>query len=332
MPKPSAPSSKKPEPAYRSLAPIYDPKIASEVYQRTLDTPISLTYHELLSLSPEVRTQIREATSTKRTNKDQPTANSQNRNPQQANYVELDESSTLADDIYVSTDDEFEYTTPLTVSVNTTSIVDAEALVQQSTEPELQPGSIVVEDPIEQYFRSLRPGEEPDRDRLCVAKDSASLRCVIPLVDNKLKVEAIIDPGCQVIAMSEEICHSLSLAYDPSVYILMQSANGGIDQSLGLARNVPFELGGITLYMQVHIIRSPAYDILMGRPFDLLTQSRVQNFKNGDQTITIHDPNSNRVTTIPTVPRGGPKLCPHRFPRQDHSLSSNLQQIVNFRL
>ena len=104
--------------------------------------------------------------------------------------------------------------------------------------------------------------------------------------------------------MSEDTCHELSLVYDPMIRLNMQSANGSTDWSLGLARNVPFTIGSITLYMQVHIIGSPAYDILLGRPFDILTESIVRNFANEDQTITITDPNTGQRYTIPTFPRG----------------------------
>ena len=84
----------------------------------------------------------------------------------------------------------------------------------------------------------------------------------------------------------------------------MVSANGGVNQSLGLARNVPFLVGEITLYLQVHILRSPAYDILLGRPFDILTQSVVRNYRDENQTITILDPNTGKKATVPTIQRG----------------------------
>jgi len=64
--------------------------------------------------------------------------------------------------------------------------------------------------------------------------------------------------------MSEDVCHELALPYDPTIVLHMQSANGTVDPSLGLARNVPFLVGNLTLYMQVHVIRNPAYDILLG--------------------------------------------------------------------
>jgi hypothetical protein len=103
---------------------------------------------------------------------------------------------------------------------------------------------------------------------------------------------------------AQDIFHALGLIYDPTVVLNMQSANGEVDKSLGLVRNVPFQLGSVTIFLQVHIIRSPAYDILLGRPFDVLTKSVVRNFANKEQTITITDPNSGISATIPTFQRG----------------------------
>jgi hypothetical protein len=134
-------------------------------------------------------------------------------------------------------------------------------------------------------------------------------------VDGQDKVEAILDPGCQVVAMSEEVCNALALHYDPTIQLHMMSANGGVDQSLGLACNVPFLVGDITLYLQVHVLRAPAYDILLGRPFDVLTQSVVRNYTNENQTITIFDPNTGRKATVPTIPRGSFKFA-DRFPKK----------------
>jgi hypothetical protein len=84
----------------------------------------------------------------------------------------------------------------------------------------------------------------------------------------------------------------------------MQYANGKFNMSLGLARNVPFKIGPVTFYMQAHVIDSNVYDVLLKRPFDILTESVIQNFANGDQTITIHDPNTGQHITVPTLARG----------------------------
>jgi hypothetical protein len=122
-------------------------------------------------------------------------------------------------------------------------------------------------------------------------------------VDNCYRVECILDPGCQVITMSASWCNELGLAYDPSIKLNMQLANGNCNLSLGPARNVPFLISSLTFYLQVHIVQSPAYDVLLGQLFDILTESVIRNFANEDQTITIHNPNTSRKITIPIVPR-----------------------------
>ncbi|KAF7348977.1 hypothetical protein MVEN_01418600 [Mycena venus] len=158
------------------------------------------------------------------------------------------------------------------------------ATYTHSAQANLPAGGIVVPDPLSVYYN-----DGPVPDDLIVSLESSAIRSILPIVDNQQQVESIVDGGSQIVAMSEA------------------SANGSVSPSLGLARNVPFRIGDITLYLQVHIVRNPAYDILLGRPFDVLTQSIVRNFANEDQTITICDPNTGKLATVPTVPRGPPR-------------------------
>lgn len=58
------------------------------------------------------------------------------------------------------------------------------------------------------------------------------------------------------------------------------------------------------LYLQVHVIRKPLYNFLLGRPFNVLMVSIIKKFQNEDQTITIQDLNSGRVMTIPMFRHG----------------------------
>jgi hypothetical protein len=238
-----------------------------------MEVPITITQRELLSLSPEVRAQVRDVTTTRR--------------------IPNTATATTQGILQIVDDDE-------------EIIFDsAESFVFDKSDSRLPPaGSIIVPDPIENYYNSLEPGETPNLDRLTVAKESTAIRSIFALVDSNQKKECTVDPGCQVIAMSETACHSLSLPYDPRIRLNMESANGTFDWSLGLARNVPFYIGTITLYLQVHVIRSPSYEILLGRPFDVLTESVIRNFTNEDQTITITDPNTGKKCTIPTFARG----------------------------
>jgi metal-sulfur cluster biosynthetic enzyme len=233
---------RRPEAAYKTLPAVHDPTIAVDVYKRSMDAPITITQRELLSLSPEVRSQVRDVTTTRRI------PNNPNNPPIAAqNALQLDEDPTEED----------------TDNISTETMFSQPCCVHKRMPPR---GSIVLPDPIERYYRSLPPGQEPDPDRLIIAKESSAVRSIFAVIDNTKRRECILDPGCQIVAMSEDTCHELSLVYDPMIKLNMQSANGTTDWSLGLARNVPFAIGSITLYMQVHIIGSPAYDVLLGAP------------------------------------------------------------------
>ena len=270
-------NAKKSDPAYKTLPAVHDPTIAADVYKRSMEAPITITQRELLSLSPEVRSQVRDVTTTKRIPNNPPVASQ--------NALQLEE-----DPLYDDPDNS-----------SSETLFSQPCCMHNRSPPR---GAIIIPDPIERYYRSLPPGQAPDPDRLIIAKESSAVRSIFAVIDSTKRKECILDPGCQIVAMSEDTCHDLSLVYDPTIRLNMQSANGNTDWSLGLARNVPFTIGTITLYMQVHIIGSPAYDILLGRPFDILTESIVRNFSNEDQTVTITDPNTGQRHTIPTFPRG----------------------------
>lgn len=172
-------------------------------------------------------------------------------------------------------------------------------------------GSLVMDDPVLQYLSSLKNGEEAKQ--IYVAKDSQSLRSVYPYINGTKSEESVTDGGSQIVSMAETVAKRLGIAWDPDIKIHMQSANNQIELTLGLARNVPFLFGEITVYLQVHIIREPAYKVLLGRPFDVLTESLVANSADGGQTITIKDPNTGRRSTIPTFARGSdPEIAEKR--------------------
>ena len=179
----------------------------------------------------------------------------------------------------------------------------------------LPSNATIIADPYEAYLRKNAGQSDANNPDIAVAAESSALCAILPMVDRQDKVEAILDPGCQIVAMSEEVCNALALHYDPTIRLNMMSANGGVDQSLGLARNVPFLIGDLTLYLQVHVLRNPAYDILLGRPFDVLTQSVVRNYPDENQTITLLDPNTGKRATVPTIPRGSFRFADRRAKR-----------------
>lgn len=315
--KPPAAGQQTGNPAYRTRPPAYDPTIASKVFERSLVSvaPLTVSHKELLSISPEICGKYRELVTPTRN----PTAGSR----PVASMVteEVYGSAYLPAPKTVHWADDEAFPLPLDSDASTIQTVqelgvydDAyDVLANVSIEPlqvEGRPNHFIIPDVYESYLSGLPPGEKPRP--LLVAKESHALRCVRAVVDNKEEVDCILDGGSQIISMSQEVCHALGLAYDPNIQLQMQAANGTTDFSLGMCRNVPFAIGHIVVYLQVHVIRAAAYDILIGRPFDVLTKSVIRNFANEDQTITITCPNSGIASTVPTIPRGPPRF---RFTR-----------------
>ena len=105
-------------------------------------------------------------------------------------------------------------------------------------------------------------------------------------------------------AIDQSAAIGVGLEWDPDTFIWMQSAHGGLRQTKGLTRNVPFRFGEITIYLQLHVVENAPYKVLLGRPFDAITRSQIRNYGDGDQLITITCPNSKLRCTIPTYARG----------------------------
>ena len=166
------------------------------------------------------------------------------------------------------------------------------------TPVEIQPGIYRIPD-IAQMFYSA-----PDlRNKVILrsAKESHVLQAIHMELADKAQVECILNPGSMIIAMSDTVSHQLGIPYNPEIKLQMQSANSKYDSTLSLARDMPFKFNDIMLLIQCHIVQSPAYDILMGQPFNILMSSVMHNYDNAEQTITITNPNSGKVYTIPTI-------------------------------
>ena len=181
-------------------------------------------------------------------------------------------------------------------------------------------GSVVVSDPVMQYLNALGPGEKPKS--VVVAAESHALRTVYPLINGVGEVESLLDPGSQIISMSRDVARTLQVTWDPDITVHMESANKTLEKTLGLAKNVPFVFGPITVYLQVHVIEKVAYRVLLGRPFDTITESEVKNCKDGSQSLTLTDLNTGERCVMHTHERGKPPTVLQRPVRQDFVRSS----------
>ncbi|RPD52390.1 hypothetical protein L227DRAFT_514884, partial [Lentinus tigrinus ALCF2SS1-6] len=143
---------------------------------------------------------------------------------------------------------------------------------------------------------------------LRVGRATHKLRSIWAVIaDAAVPTECVLDPGSQIVAISESKCVELGISWDNKAKMKMVSANNTSNETCGMAHNVPLEIApGIVVYLQLHVISHASYDVLLGRPFDVLMATEVVNSTNGDQLITVTCPNSGLSRTIPTFARGRP--------------------------
>jgi len=77
--------------------------------------------------------------------------------------------------------------------------------------------------------------------------------------------------------MTRDVAVANKISWDSGLSIQLQSANGSLSRTCRLAKNVPFTLGDVTVLLQVHIIETAPYKILLERPFDTITESTIVN-------------------------------------------------------
>ena len=101
----------------------------------------------------------------------------------------------------------------------------------------------IIADPYEAFLKTRPSCHDCPEEAIEVVAESNLLWVILPVIDSQEKVKMILDPGCQIVVMSEEVCTALALLYNPDIWLNMVLANGGVNQLLGLARNVPFLVG-----------------------------------------------------------------------------------------
>ena len=178
-------------------------------------------------------------------------------------------------------------------------------MVMTDVSDEIPEGHMVAYDPVIQYLLENKEVEPSD---LIVAKRSEPLRAIYATVNRVGQEGCLLDDGSMIVSMAREAAVQLGLSWDPSIRINMESASNHVEKTLGLAKNVRFAVGGLNLYLQVHILENPPYKVLLGRPFGSLACSTVKNKSDGSSDIILTDPNTKVVATVPTYERGvGPE-------------------------
>ena len=264
-------------------APIEEGIKAKDILERMLEGEMTVTPKELWAIAPKLRTVIKEILTSRWTNQEgKETAREPLRKVLESNVIEMDS-----------------LTEPLPVQ--------AEVEVTPGEKTELW----TIKDLVVQFLETLHLAERRYQvfaSEECSQEESAlemaHLRVVPVLVNGVTKEEALLDSGSQIVSMTREVAAANKITWDPSLSIQLQSANRSLLQTCGLAKNVPFTLGDVTVLLQAHVMETALYKILLGRPFDTITESTIINDREGNQTISITCPNTGTRAAIPIYKQG----------------------------
>ena len=280
--------------AYVTRAPIEQESLGQDILEEILKASLNMTIGQVLGVSPGVRKelgkQIAKVRQPPEKEKIEPRRAQFKATVEDVSEEELAEEERLEKQSEIPND-----------GINVDDLPYAPSIPRYTRD---RSKVIIAGDPVVQYLNNLGKGETPKQ--LYAKLDSFALRSVYPVVNNLGTEEALLDSGSQIVSMSREIAVEFGLTWNPDIVINMESAQGHVEPTLGLARDVPFQFGELTILLQIHVINKPAYKILLGRPFDALTESEVKNKRDGGQTITLHDPASQLKVVMPTYPRGQP--------------------------
>jgi hypothetical protein len=286
------------EPGFRNQAPLQSDEKAKDIVKNALRNPISITTEDLLNVSEPMRQELRKLLTKKRIEKKSVAFVAEAKEDDELLSVEnLESLSTEKEDV-----------------INVEKLPEATYEVLLQERDGLPKGALIIGDPVVQYLSTLKPGEKPKP--IIVASESQGLRAVYPLINGVGEVESLLDGGSQIVSMSRAVAVELEVTWDPDITVQMQSANRSLEETLGLAKNVPFLFGQITVYLQIHVMDKPAYKVLLGRPFDTITESIVKNERDGSQSLTLTDPNTGERCVMHTHERGKPPTVLKRPVRQ----------------
>jgi hypothetical protein len=291
----AASNEKNAEIGFENRAPLQSDERAKILIKEALKNPINITTEDLLNISEPARQELRKLLTKKRLEK-----------KSVAFVSEVSEVTNVLP--------EYEET------IHAEKLPDVSYEVLGKDTKGMPKGAVVIGDPVLQYLSTLQPGERPKK--VVVARESHGLRAVYPLINGVGEVESLLDSGSQIISMARDVAEDLEISWDPDITVHMQSANRSLEQTLGLAKNVPFIFGNITVYLQIHVMEEPAYKVLLGRPFDTVTESLVKNEKDGNQSLTLTDPNSGEQCVMRTHERGKPPNVLKRPMAQDFQRAS----------
>ena len=126
------------------------------------------------------------------------------------------------------------------------------------------------------------------------------------LLDSSTKVPTILDTGLQIVVIQHDIAQSLGACINYQRLIEMEGANGTTNWTVGCAKNLTMQVGGMPFKIHAYVIENASFGLLLGRPFQKATLCRFEDLPSGEVEVSVCNPAdlSQRVY-LPTRPHIG---------------------------
>ena len=99
----------------------------------------------------------------------------------------------------------------------------------------------------------------------------------------------------------------------------MLNTNTSTKSTIGVVKNLALDFGAGEVYLQVQVVPHANFNLLLGHPFQCLLSAKTDDFHDGSQLITLHNPNSSKAYKILTRAwtEGCPR-CQQKLPCTNH--------------
>jgi len=236
-----------------------------EILDRILEGKMKVTPKELWAVAPKLQAALKKILTSKRSNKDE---------SREGKGQEKEDNQPQKKVVSVNSLESPEKRQEV-IEIENSEVVKVWAVA----DPVLQfLEKLSLEEHSCQIFAIEEEGNKEER----VAPDMAHLRVVPAVINGVGEEEVLLDSGSQIVLMTKKVAAANKVSWDPSLSIQMQSMNGSLSRMYRLARNVPFTLEEVMVFLQVHVMDMVSYTVLLGRSFDTIMESRIVNDKEGN--------------------------------------------------
>ena len=121
-------------------------------------------------------------------------------------------------------------------------------------------------------------------------------------------INAVLDSGSEIVAMSKRIWEGLGPPVRSDHVMTISNTNTSTESTIGVVENLALDFGTGEVYLQVQVVPHTNFNLLLRRPFQCLLSAKTNDFPEGSQLITLHDPDSGKAYKILT--RAWTEGCP----------------------